>query len=74
MDMVRINRERHVLITVLIKYLDKTYFRDRNRTIAWMDTPNPHFGDVSPRTLILNGRCDKVWAFIESAEYERGDF
>jgi len=71
-DLVGINKDRHLLVIILIKYLDKTYFRDRDRVIAWMDVPNPHFGNVSPRELILNGRANKVWQFIENAEYDRG--
>ena len=72
-DLVGINKDRHLLIIILIKYLDRTYFRDRNRAVAFMDCPNPHFGNVSPRELILNGRANKVWAFVENAEYMRSD-
>ena len=72
-DLVGINKDRHLLIIILIKYLDRTFFHDRNRAIAWMDVPNPHFGNVSPRELILNGRAQKVWSFVENAEYERAE-
>jgi len=53
--------------------LDKTYFKDRNRVIAFMDCPNPNFGNASPRELILNGRAQKVWDFIQNAEYMRAE-
>jgi hypothetical protein len=72
-DLVGINKDRHLLVIILISYLDKTYFKDRNRVIAFMDCPNPNFGNASPRELILNGRAQKVWDFIQNAEYMRAE-
>lgn len=37
---------------------------------AWMTTPNPHFGGMSPQTLISCGRTHKVLAFIVGAREE----
>jgi len=67
-------KDRHLLVIIMLRYLDRTFFKDRNRAIAWIDCPNPNLGQLSPRVLIMSGKADKVWQFIESREYDRGDF
>jgi len=65
-------QERHLLVVVMVKYLTKTFFKgDRYRAVTWITSNNSHFSGQSPKELILNGRASKVWAFIESSEYDK---
>ena len=64
--------ERYLIITILVKYLTKTFFKgDRYRAVTWINQNNSHFEGASPKELILNGRASKVWSFIESSEYDK---
>lgn len=45
---------------------EKSFNGDFSKTQFWIKTPNPNFGYISPRTLILKGRYSKVIKFIES--------
>jgi len=65
--------ERYLLISVIVKYLALTYFRTRMEAVTWLSTPNPHLENKSPQKLILAGEAGKVWQFILSREYDRGD-
>ncbi len=40
---------------------------DQKKTIFWIKTPNPHFGGMSPRSLIVRGRYNKVKQFVLAA-------
>jgi len=71
-ELKKISRERHILVIVLLRYVDKTFFKDRSRAIYWMDQSNSNLGGYSPRQLILNGNVDRLWTFLESKEYDLG--
>jgi Protein of unknown function (DUF2384) len=71
-EIKKISRERHILVIVLIRYVDKVFFKDRSRAIYWMDQNNSQLNGQSPRQLILNGNVDKVWSYIESREFDLG--
>ena len=44
---------------------------DEPKTILWFTTNNPLLGNVSPDTMILTGRIDRLKKFIDGAERER---
>jgi hypothetical protein len=43
---------------------------DEHKALLWLTTPNPHFGNVAPSTMIVMGRGHKVLKFIAGAEEE----
>ena len=47
-----------------------TIFNDAGKVAAWLNTRNPHFGEVPPTYMIRSGRGHKVHQFILSAIME----
>lgn len=43
------------------------------KTLFWIRTPNPHFGGLSPRNLIVRGRYNKVQQFVQAAVARQRD-
>lgn len=43
-----------------------------DKAALWYETPNSHFGGVSPQELVVRGRGHKVLRFIEAAGEENG--
>ena len=43
---------------------------DTEKAVLWMNTPNPHLGDLTPGYMIIIGRSHKVLQFIEAAREE----
>lgn len=56
--------------TKIIEHLAKLMGWDEKKALEWWFTPNPHFGNVSPRLMVEIGRGDKVLKFIDAAESE----
>lgn len=44
-----------------------SYFKNSEKTIIWLKTPNPMFGGISPRDMIRLGRFKKLLKYIQSA-------
>ena len=44
------------------------YFKgDKTKTAVWFEVPNPAFGGISGKQMIIMGRIDKLLTFIENA-------
>jgi uncharacterized protein (DUF2384 family) len=50
-----------------LEFVADIFQGDKTKTLFWIKAPNPHFGGVSPRDLILRGRQRKVHAFVLAA-------
>lgn len=44
----------------------------KEKATLWIDTENPHFGNVKPMKMIEYGRAHKVYEFIDDAK-EKND-
>ena len=44
-----------------------TFFNDPGKVADWLNTHNPHFGNLSPINMIVFNRGHKVHQFILSA-------
>lgn len=42
------------------------FFKDNMKVSYWMNTKNPLLGNVSPMSMILIGRVEKLKSFIKS--------
>ena len=71
--MNEILKERFLVLNIIQKYLEISYFKNQFKAAQWLDIPNPHLGGFIPKTLILMGKADKVWSYILESEYERGE-
>lgn len=60
---VRIDKQT---VEIISKVQD--FFKDYEKTNAWMRTKNPFFGHLSPIFLINRGRGHKVLQFIDNAK------
>jgi len=40
---------------------------NRGKTAMWFEVPNPAFGGMSGKQMIMSGRIDKLLKFIENA-------
>ena len=45
---------------------------DAKKVSLWLCTKNPHLGGIRPYEMILFGRTEKLYAFINSRLEERG--
>ena len=43
------------------------FFKDERKTRAWLRTPNPMLGGVSPRDMVRMGRYDRLLRFVKQA-------
>lgn len=43
---------------------------DREKTLMWFRSENPHLGGVSPDFMLVTGREEKLKNFIETAALE----
>lgn len=50
--------------------LDAFFDGDTVKVGAWLETPNPNLGGVSPNEMIVNGRVDKLLKWMQSAVLE----
>ena len=44
-----------------------SFFNDRNKTSLWFDTPNPGLGNITPNSLLEDGKLNKVASFVKTA-------
>ncbi len=57
-----------------IIYLLSVFFKqDYEKVAAWLETPNPNFGEITPLTLMRRERSHKVLNFIK-AQKEDGQW
>lgn len=50
-----------------IIYLVQSFFNDFDKTKTWLNTPNPHLGQIEPAALMLRARSKKVLTFIKTS-------
>ncbi len=48
----------------ILEFVAEIFSGDKNKALFWIKTPNPHFGGVSPREMIIRGRQRKVQSFV----------
>lgn len=53
-------------LEIIVKVHD--FFKDYKKTMAWLTTKNPMFGNISPLYLINVNRGHRVLQFIENAK------
>ncbi len=61
-------KERLSQLATAIELVAEALDSDPQKTRYWLKTPNPNFGGISPRSLILRGRANKLMQFIFSAK------
>lgn len=62
------------LETDILYRVQKLMDWDSGKAQLWYMTPNPFFGEVSPKTMVEIGRGHKVIQFIAGREEEAQDF
>jgi hypothetical protein len=66
--MVQTSREnpakRKEIMTLLATFFGSD-LKGKIQALVWYDTPNPLFGEISPRRLVQVGKADKVISFIK---------
>lgn len=61
-------KERITELATALEYVAETFDGDKNKTLFWLNTPNPNFGGSTPKNLILRGRYHKLLKFIMAAK------
>ena len=51
----------------LIINLVYSYFKNEDKTLLWLSTPNPLLGYIPPKDMIIFGRSKKLLRFIYNA-------
>jgi len=54
----------------IIYLLTEHFSEDYEKVAAWLETPNPNFGDITPLQLMRAGRSKKVLEFILNAKFK----
>ena len=62
-----IAKERVRELAGILEFVADIFTGDKKKALFWIKTPNPHFGGVSPRELIIRGRQRKVLSFVLAA-------
>ena len=66
--------ERNLIIIIITRYVARVFFnKDRFRAISFMNTSNINFLGKSPKEMILSGKSDQVWNWIEGRQYDLGE-
>ena len=66
--------ERNLIILIITRYIARVFFnKDRFKAIHFMRTANIHFLGKTPHEMIIEGRSDQVWSWIESRQYDLGE-
>lgn len=47
--------------------LVQEFFKDYDKTKAWLHLDNPHLGCVSPVSLMLRGRSEKLLKWVKTS-------
>ena len=68
-DRMSIKTEQRVTeLAAAIEFVGETFEGDKEKTVFWLNTPNPNFGGSSPKQLIVAGRYNKLLKFIIAAK------
>ena len=51
-----------------LEFVAETFDGEQEKTLFWINTPNPNFGGASPKKLIVEGRYHKVIKFVLAAK------
>ena len=60
-------KERIRELAGTLEFVAEIFHGETTKALFWVKTPNPHFGGVSPREMIIRGRQRKVQAFVLTA-------
>lgn len=50
-----------------LEFVAEIFSGNKEKALFWVKTPNPNFGGISPRDLIIRGRQKKVLDFVLAA-------
>jgi uncharacterized protein (DUF2384 family) len=65
--MSEIAKQRVRELAGILEFVADIFKGDQKKALFWIKAPNPHFGGVSPRELIIRGRQRKVQWFVLAA-------
>jgi hypothetical protein len=66
--------ERNLIILIITRYVARVFFnKDRWQAVHWLNCSNINFNGISPKQMILDGKGDRVFDFIESRLYDIGE-
>jgi uncharacterized protein (DUF2384 family) len=65
--MSEVAKQRVRELAGILEFVADIFAGDKKKALFWIKTPNPHFGGVSPRELIIRGRQRKVQSFVLAA-------
>lgn len=65
--MSEVAKQRVMELAGVLEFVADIFRGDEKKALFWIKTPNPHFGGVAPRDMILRGRQRKVHAFVLAA-------
>ena len=61
-------KERVADLAAALEFVAETFEGNKEKTIFWLNTPNPNFGGTTPKNLIIRGRYHKLLKFILAAK------
>mgnify|MGYP001571004288 CR=1 FL=1 len=65
--MSEIAKDRLRELAGILEFVAEIFNGEAKKALFWVKTPNPHFGGVSPREMIIRGRQRKVQSFVLAA-------
>ncbi len=65
--MSEVAKQRVTELAGTLEFVAGIFKGNKQKALFWIKTPNPHFGGVSPRDMIIRGRQRKVRAFVMAA-------
>jgi uncharacterized protein (DUF2384 family) len=65
--MSEIAKQRVSELAGILEFVADIFCGENKKALFWIKTPNPHFGGMSPREMIIRGRQRKVQAFVLAA-------
>ncbi len=60
-------KEKFRELAGILEFVAEIFHGESTKALFWVKTPNPHFGGVSPREMIIRGRQRKVQSFVLAA-------
>jgi uncharacterized protein (DUF2384 family) len=65
--MSNIAKQRVKELAGTLEFVADIFSGNKDKALFWINTPNPNFGGISPKDMILRGRERKVHSFVMAA-------
>ena len=65
--MSEVAKQRVKELAGTLEFVAEIFHGNKTKALFWIKTPNPHFGGVSPRDMIIRGRQKKIHSFVLAA-------